>query len=141
MIRAVIRNTNAALRPGMFARVRLLTDQKADSMVVPEQALVPQGEEQFVFKVVDGRAQRAKVDIGQRRDGKVEILRGLDPADMVVTAGHLKIRDGTAVRMAGGAVEGAVAQGAAGPAPQVAQAEATGPKGADPTRPAAPVKQ
>lgn len=142
VIRAVIRNTNAALRPGMFARVRLLTDEKADSMVVPEQALVPQGEDQFVYKVVEGRAQRAKVDIGQRRDGKVEILRGLDPADVVVTAGHLKIRDGTALRVAGAAAEGAaVAQGARGAAPQVAQAEASGPKSADPTRPGAPVKQ
>jgi membrane fusion protein (multidrug efflux system) len=96
-------------------------------MVVPEQALVPQGEEQFVFKVVDGRAQRVKVDIGQRRDGKVEILRGLDPADLVVTAGHLKIRDGTAVRIAAGAGAGAaVAQGARGASPQVAQAEPAG---------------
>ena len=142
VIRAVIRNTNAALRPGMFARVRLLTSDKADSMVVPEQALVPQGEEQFVFKVVDGRAQRVKVDIGQRREGKVEILRGLDPADLVVTAGHLKIRDGSAVRIAAGAGDGAaVAQGAHGASPQVAQAEPAGPRNADPTRPGAPVKQ
>ncbi|MBK7469453.1 MAG: efflux RND transporter periplasmic adaptor subunit [Betaproteobacteria bacterium] len=142
VIRAVIRNTNAALRPGMFARVRLLTDEKADSMVIPEQALVPQGEDQFVFKVVDGRAQRAKVEIGQRREGKVEILRGLDPADLVVTAGHLKIRDGTAVRIAAGAGAGAaVAQGARGASPEVAQAEPAGSRNADPTRPARPVKQ
>jgi hypothetical protein len=65
----------------MFARVRLLTDEKVDSLVVPEQALVPQGEDQFVYKVVDGRAQRTKVEIGQRREGKVEILRGLTSAD------------------------------------------------------------
>jgi len=60
---------------------------------VPEQALVPQGDDQFVFKVVDGRAQRAKVDIGQPPRGQGGNLRGLVPADMVVTAGHLKIRD------------------------------------------------
>ena len=142
VIRAVIRNTNAALRPGMFARVRLLTDEKADSMVIPEQALVPQGEDQFVFKVVDGRAQRAKVDIGQRREGKVEILRGLDPTDVVVTAGHLKIRDGTAVRMAGANADDAAVARDAMAAPQVAQAGAAGQKkNADPTRPAVPVKQ
>jgi membrane fusion protein (multidrug efflux system) len=126
VIRALIKNTNAALRPGMFARVRLLTEDQADSMVVPEQALVPQGEDQFVFKVVDGRAQRSRVEIGQRRDGKVEILRGLTPTDMVVTAGHLKIRDGTAVRMA---------------VPQVAQAEQAGQISSDPAKPALPVKE
>jgi len=141
VIRAVIRNNNAALRPGMFARVRLLTDEKADSMVVPEQALVPQGEDQFVFKVVEGRAQRAKVDIGQRREGKVEILRGLDPADMVVTAGHLKIRDGTNVRLADApAAGGIVAQGAPAAA-QVAQAEPSGQKADGQARSGVPVKQ
>jgi membrane fusion protein, multidrug efflux system len=142
VVRAQIRNTNAALRPGMFARVRLLTDAKADSMVVPEQALVPQGEDQFVFRVVDGRAQRVKVDIGQRRDGNVEILRGLAPADLVVTAGHLKIRDGTTVRLAGAAAEGAgVAQGAPAAVPQVAQAEPAGQKSNNPAKSGVPVKR
>lgn len=142
VIRAVIRNNNAALRPGMFARVRLLTDEKADSMAVPEQALVPQGEDQFVYKVVEGRAQRAKVDIGQRREGKVEILRGLDPADMVVTAGHLKIRDGTNVRLADAAAAGgAIAQGTPAAPPQVAQAEPSGPKNNGQARSGVPVKQ
>ncbi|MEP6702864.1 MAG: efflux RND transporter periplasmic adaptor subunit [Betaproteobacteria bacterium] len=126
VIRALIRNNNAALRPGMFARVRLLTAQKADSLAVPEQALVPQGEDQWVYKVVDGRAQRTRVEIGQRRDGKVEIIRGLTPADMVVTAGQLKIRDGTAVKIASAATDGVA------PAPQVAQADA--PKPGDPAK-------
>ena len=139
VIRAVIRNNNAALRPGMFARVRLLTDEKTDSMVIPEQALVPQGEDQYVFKVVDGRAQRAKVEIGQRRGGKVEIVQGLAPVDIVVTAGQLKIRDGTAVRLAGAAADGGTAQSA--PAPQVAQAEPAEQKTSDPAKSGVPVKR
>ncbi|MEO7133300.1 MAG: efflux RND transporter periplasmic adaptor subunit [Vicinamibacterales bacterium] len=139
VIRAVIRNNNAALRPGMFARVRLLTDEKKDSIVVPEQALVPQGDDQFVFKIIDGRAQRAKVDIGQRREGRVEIVQGLAAADVVVIAGHLKIRDGTAVKLAGAAADGGTAQNA--PAPQVAQAEPAGQKASGPAKSGATVKQ
>ena len=119
VIRAQIRNSNVALRPGMFARVRLLTDLKADSLVVPEQALVPQGEDQFVFKVVDGRAQRVRVEIGQRREGRVEILRGIAADDVVVTAGHLKIRDGSAVRIANAPTEGSATAQAPAVAPQV----------------------
>ena len=142
VIRAVIRNNNAALRPGMFARVRLLTDEKADSIVVPEQALVPQGDDQFVFKVVDGRAQRAKVEIGQRREGNVEIVRGLEAGDMVVTAGHLKIRDGTSVRLASAqAADGGTAQNAPAKAPQVAQAAPAGQESSDPAKSRVPVKQ
>ncbi len=94
VIRAVVRNTDTALRPGMFARVRLFTRGGEGRMVVPETALVPSGDEQYVFRVVDGKALRTKVDIGQRRDGMVEILQGSSPTDIVVTAGQLKIREG-----------------------------------------------
>jgi membrane fusion protein (multidrug efflux system) len=84
----------------MFARVRLFTRNVQEALVVPEQAIVPQGEEWFVYRVVDGKAQRAKVDIGQRRDGKAEILKGLDAGDLVVTAGQLKLRQGVPVQVA-----------------------------------------
>ena len=61
-----------------------------------------------MFKVVDGKALRAKVDIGQRRDGKVEVVQGLAAEDIVVTAGQLKLRDGVPVRVANGSAAPAV---------------------------------
>jgi len=100
VIRAQVRNQDNTLRPGMFARVRLITRERADAMVLPEQALVPQGSEQYVFKVVDGKVARVRIETGQRRDGKVEVLSGLKPGDTVVTAGQLKLRDGLAVAVA-----------------------------------------
>jgi membrane fusion protein, multidrug efflux system len=100
VIRAVVKNADARLRPGMFARVRLLTSDVQDAMTIPEQALLPQGEEFYVYRVADGRASRVKVEIGQRREGVVEILRGVAKDDVVVTAGQLKIRDGAAVKVA-----------------------------------------
>ena len=63
----------------MFARVRLLTKDERDALVLPEQALVPQGEEQYVFRVIDGKAARTKVEVGQRRDGRVEVVKGVAP--------------------------------------------------------------
>jgi membrane fusion protein (multidrug efflux system) len=99
-IRAHVPNADAKLRPGMFARVRLLTSEERDSMMIPEESLFPVGDDKYVYKVVDGRAQRQKVEIGQRRDGKVEILGGLAPQDTVVTAGVVKLRDGAPVRLA-----------------------------------------
>jgi membrane fusion protein, multidrug efflux system len=100
VIRAQVRNQDTSLRPGMFARVRLITREEKEAMVLPEQALVPQGNEQYVFKVVDGKVARVKVETGQRRDGKVEIVAGLAKGDEVVTAGQLKLRDGVQVRTA-----------------------------------------
>jgi len=102
VIRAVVRNQDTSLRPGMFARVKLITRDEKQALVIPEQAIVPQGDEQYVYRVVDGKVARVKVDIGQRRDSKVEILKGLDASDVVVTAGQLKLRDGMAVTIIGG---------------------------------------
>lgn len=99
VIRAMVKNTEARLRPGMFARVRLLFSDERDSVAVPEQSLIPVGDEQYLFKVIDGRAQRFKVDIGQRREGQVEVLKGLTAGDVVVTAGQLKLRDGVQVKI------------------------------------------
>ena len=100
VIRAVVKNVEARLRPGMFARVRLLFSDDRDSVAIPEQSLIPVGDDHYLFKVVDGRAQRNKVEIGQRRNGQVEILQGLAAGDVVVTAGQLKLRDGAQVKIA-----------------------------------------
>jgi len=100
VIRAQVANRDGNLRPGMFARVRLFTSEARDSALVPEESLFPVGDDKYVYAVVDGKALRRKVEIGQRRDGKVEIVSGLGASDVVVTAGHLKIRDGTAVTIA-----------------------------------------
>lgn len=97
VVRAQTRNTGE-LRPGMFVRVRLLIGDVQQSLVIPEQALVPSGDDLYVFKVVDNRALRVKVEIGQRRDAQVEILKGLDKDDVIVTAGQIKVRDGAPVK-------------------------------------------
>jgi membrane fusion protein (multidrug efflux system) len=103
VIRAMVRNPDTSLRPGMFARVRLITRDAQEALVLPEQALVPQGDQQFVFRIQDGKAVRTKVEVGQRRDAKVEILTGVAKDDVVVTAGQLKLRDGAPVTVAGAA--------------------------------------
>ncbi|HYC36474.1 MAG TPA: efflux RND transporter periplasmic adaptor subunit [Usitatibacter sp.] len=100
VIRAQVSNRDGKLRPGMFARVRLFTSEARDSAMVPEEAIFPVGDDKYVWKVVDGKVSRQKVEIGQRRDGRVEITSGLGGSDVVVTAGHLKVRDGMAVKVA-----------------------------------------
>lgn len=100
VIRALVRNTDTALRPGMFARVQLITRDEKPAIVVPEQAIVPLGDEQYVYRVVDGKATRVKVDVGRRRAGKVEVRSGLAEKDVVVTAGQIKLREGQPVKIA-----------------------------------------
>lgn len=100
-IRAYIDNPDLVLRPGLFARVRLVVAERPGAMVVPEEAIVPRGDQRYVFRVVDGKAALTEVTIGQRQGGNVEIVAGLSRDDTVVTAGQLKIRDGAPVVVLG----------------------------------------
>ena len=101
-LRASLVNPEMRLRPGVFARVRLILAERGEIPVVPEAALVPApGNVQFVYRVEDGKVQRVNVTTGQRRDAMVEVVDGLAPGAVVVTAGQLKLRDGAAVKVAG----------------------------------------
>jgi membrane fusion protein (multidrug efflux system) len=104
VIRARIANPEDMLRPGLFARVALVVDEKPEAVFVPEQSLVPVIDQLFVFKVVDGPqggkvVAFTKVKLGERLKGEAEIVEGLKPGDVVVTAGLLKIRDGMPVQI------------------------------------------
>ena len=105
-IRGCIDNRQLQLRPGMFARVNAVFGVRENARVVPEEAIVPQGGKQFVIKVVPGDtpkvlvSQRVEVKVGLRSPGKVEVLDGLEPGDMVVVAGQQRLqRDGTVVNV------------------------------------------
>jgi membrane fusion protein (multidrug efflux system) len=96
-IRALIDNRDGRLRPGMFMTVKLVR-QEGQALMLPEQAIVPENEQQFVYVVEDGRAHKREIKIGRRRPGEVEVLEGLTADDGVVVDGTLNLRDGVAVR-------------------------------------------
>lgn len=96
-LRARVPNPGAKLRPGLFARVTLQLEGTADSIVVPEQAIVPKGDQAFVFRVVNGTAQLTPVTLGARRPGEVAIASGVQAGDLVITEGQQKIGPGAPV--------------------------------------------
>jgi membrane fusion protein (multidrug efflux system) len=150
-VRGCIDNRQQQLRPGMFARVNAVFGSRDNALVIPEEAIIPQGGRTFVVKVVQGDkpdvrvSERVAVKVGLRQPGKVEIVEGLAAGDTVVTAGHQRLqKDGTAVRVvelpqaAGGKPGGPPGQpGPAGPgapaagaSPAGAAAPGAGPQGA-----------
>lgn len=98
-VRARIPNQDRALTPGLFARVNLIVQENIGAILIPEQATMPRGNDQFVYLIVNGKVKTIKVVPGLRRGGMVEIVEGLSPGDIVVTAGHLKLREGTPIRL------------------------------------------
>lgn len=105
LLRATVPNSDDTLRPGMFARVRLQFSN-ADALMVPETALAPSGDTQYVFKVENGVARRVPVTIGLRRQGMVELQSGVQAGDQVVVSGLQKVSDGAAVRVLDGQPSG-----------------------------------
>ena len=99
-LRARIPNPDFRLRPGQFAQLRLDTGTgDARALMVPEQALMQDGETRFVYTVVDGKAKKTTVRTGTRTPGLVQVVEGLKAGDVVITAGQAKpmMRDGVPV--------------------------------------------
>lgn len=151
-VRGCIDNRRLQLRPGMFARVTAVFAERANASVIPEEAVVPDGTNPYVFKIVEGKeagsrvARRTPVKLGVRTPGFVEVVEGIGAGDLVVSAGQQRIqKDGTAVRVVelgkptGGAAPGAPGAGASGAkgAAGAASASATAPATAPVDAPAA----
>ena len=100
-VRARLPNPQGQLRAGLFARIRLIVEQRADAIMVPEEALIPKGARRYVYRVVDGQARLTEVRLGLRQTGRVEIIEGLAAGDVVITAGQAKVREGARVEVLG----------------------------------------
>jgi membrane fusion protein (multidrug efflux system) len=98
-VRARLPNPDLSLRPGLFARVVVQGASRGEVVLVPEGAIVPRGGESFVYKVSNGTVQEAKVELGRRREGLVELTTGIAPGDTVVVAGHARLRNGAPVEI------------------------------------------
>jgi membrane fusion protein (multidrug efflux system) len=152
------------LRPGMFARVTAVFAVKPNALVVPEEAIVPQGGKQFVIKAVDPTelpapvasaasapalppdtklvSQRMEVKLGMRRGGQVEITEGLAEGDTIVVAGQQRLqKDGSPLRVVelGRGPANAASAAASGPA-GAASAGASGAAGSDASMVANPAR-
>jgi membrane fusion protein (multidrug efflux system) len=101
-VRAILPNPDKALKPGMLLTVKVLSRSRT-SIAVPELAVVGDGERSLVYVIQgqgkDRKAVRKIVKIGARDGGKVEILEGLRPGEMIVTEGVVKLTDGMTVRL------------------------------------------
>jgi len=144
-VRGCIDNRQMQLRPGMFARVNAVFGERDDAMVIPEEAIVPQGGRSTVVRVVPGPnkdeliSERVTVKIGIRQVGRVEVLEGLSMGDSVVVAGQQRLqKEGTVVRIVDTSKAQGGANNAAGAKPEAAgnaqkpaekPAEKSGPKG------------
>lgn len=93
----------APLQPGMFGRLRIDYDQRADALVIPRVALLDDQGDPAVYAVRAGKAVRVPIRTGYTDGEWTEVASGLKAGDAVVTAGKVALRDGSAVQVIGGA--------------------------------------
>jgi membrane fusion protein (multidrug efflux system) len=100
-IRATLENPQSRLRPGMFAQVRTVLPQRSGVLTLPRTAITYNPYGDSVFVILEGETgamvQRRQVETGGVRDGRVEIVAGLEAGARVVIAGQVKLRNDQAV--------------------------------------------
>ncbi len=100
LIKARIENLGGKLRGGMFANLDLSLQLRESALLIPEPAIVNNADVTMVFAITtNGTAVMKTVKIGLRIAGRVEVLSGLSPGEMVVVEGTQKLRPGATVRL------------------------------------------
>lgn len=89
------------LQPGMFGRLKIDYDQRADALTIPRNALLEDNDDPAVFVVRDDKASRVPIKLGYYDGPWVEVRAGLKPGDRVVTAGKVALREGSKVQVIG----------------------------------------
>jgi membrane fusion protein (multidrug efflux system) len=116
-VRALLPNPDLALPAGMFMHVSVVLESRM-AVMVPEEAVIVQGDRTYVFVVDGDRATARDVVLGLREPGAVEVVSGLADGEAVVVRGTPRLRDGAPVRVMGG---DAASVGAAAPGPGAAE--------------------
>lgn len=110
-----IPNPRGRLKPGMYARVQLMTEQKSDALVAPKSAVVDISGRKGVFLVQQGQAVFRPIEVGLEEGNRIEITDGVKEGEQVVSIGASGLRDGSRVLLPG------QGQGQAPAPPQVGQ--------------------
>ncbi len=96
-IEVKISNKEHMLKSGMFARIKIIAAQLKNVLVLSQDAIVQELGEKFVFLVENNIADKRKVILGRRDDGKIEILEGIREGDQVIVFGQQGLKDGAQV--------------------------------------------
>jgi len=97
-VKATIDNKDHRLRPGLFARSDLGVNHRKDVVLVSERAVLQRADGAVVFRLADdGTVERRVVELGSYRNGRIEVITGLEAKDRVVVRGQTVLVDGSRV--------------------------------------------
>ncbi len=98
-VEIAIDNPEHKLKPGMFARVKLITNKRQDVLIVPRDAVLVKDSQEIVYVVENSVAKIRKVQTGIVTKDSMEIVSGVEPQDRVIIGGHFGLKDGARVNV------------------------------------------
>lgn len=98
-IRALYPNSNKTVMPGRYISILLKKEEMPNAIAIPTEAIVPEMGKDKVFLYKSGKAQPVDVSIGIRTASEVQILRGLQMGDTILTSGTLQLRTGLPITL------------------------------------------
>jgi multidrug efflux pump subunit AcrA (membrane-fusion protein) len=98
-IEILFSNPKHLLKPGMFARVEITTKENKNTLIIPRDALIKEGDSTSIFVVKDNQALKRKVTTGMSQENLVEIENNLNPEEEVIVMGKTRVKDGDLVRV------------------------------------------
>lgn len=94
-----LKKADSRIKPGMYARIKLITDTRKSAVIVPTEAVITRSDEPFIFVVNDGAVTLQSVKQGIKVDDKIEIVSGLEAGAEVVIKGQTLLDNGTKVKV------------------------------------------
>jgi RND family efflux transporter MFP subunit len=91
-VRSEVENSDLKLKPGMFADIEILLNNKNRVLVLPSEAVLDDGNDHVVFLKVEGEYVPRVVELGVQENGFLEILQGVEEGDEVVTVGNYQLK-------------------------------------------------
>ena len=98
-IRAIVKNADASLIPGVFAKVKIVLGKNENAIMIPTIVVQPLGRKKLVYLYKGGKSMPADITTGIRDSSNVQVLTGLSVGDTVITTGLLFLRPGADVKL------------------------------------------
>jgi len=97
-VRALVNNKSKQLLPGAFTNVSLRLSENKDALLIPTQAIIPQEQSKSVIVAKNGKAHFVTVTTGIRNASNIEITKGVQLGDTIITSGLLFLKEGSTIK-------------------------------------------
>ena len=101
---AVLKDNGMPIYPGMFVNVRIIVDNRKDSILIPKDAVVHEGDLKYIYTVKGGKARKQLLQEGYSNVEFVQATSGVSQGDAVIVMGHNALKDGANVKIVTDAV-------------------------------------